>query len=85
MNQKKQCHTMEAQGLICRSLSAYSSPILLVKKLDGSWCFCVNYHALNVIMVKDKFPIPVVEECLDELRGVIFFTKLDFRSATIKF
>jgi hypothetical protein len=53
---------------------------MLMKKHVGSWRFCADYKALSSKMMKDKFPIPVVEELLDELRGVVFFTKLDLRS-----
>jgi hypothetical protein len=78
---ERQCSDMLRHRAIRASSSAFATPVLLVKKGDSSCRFCVDYRALNVVTVKDKFLIPIVEELLDELRGTKFFSKLDLRSS----
>jgi hypothetical protein len=56
---------------------SFSSLVMMVMKKYGSCCTCPYYRQLNKITIKDNFPIPIIDELLDELHGPIFFTKLD--------
>ena len=77
---ESQCATILQQGIIRPSTSPFSAPVVLVNKQDGSWRFNVNYTALNIHTVKDEFPIPIVQELIDELHAACFFTTLDLRA-----
>lgn len=66
---------------IIRELSlSYASPIILVKKKSGEYRMCVDFRKLNAITIKDKYPMPLIEEQIDKLGGNRYFTGLDLAS-----
>ena len=69
------------KGFIRRSTSSAGSPILFVKKKDGSLRLCVDYRGLNAITIKNRYPLPLIPETLDRIRTAQLFTTLDLRGA----
>lgn len=72
---------MLAQGVIEKSSSGWSSPVVLPPKSDGSYRFCLNFKKLNEITAKDAYPIPNMNAILDRLRSTKYISKLDLKSA----
>ncbi|GFV14198.1 retrovirus-related Pol polyprotein from transposon opus [Trichonephila clavipes] len=68
------------EGIVQPSESPWSSPVVLVRKKDGSWRFCVDYRKLNIVTKKDVYPLPRIDDTLDCLKGANFFSSMDLRS-----
>ena len=76
----RQLRKMQATGVIQPSCSPWASPVVIVKKKDGSHRFCVDYRALNSVTKADTFPLPRIEDLLDQLGESNFFSTLDLAS-----
>jgi hypothetical protein len=76
---KKQIQDLLNKGVIVPSTSPCGSPIVLVPNKDGTWHMCVDFRALNKITVKNRYPLPRIDDLLDQLKDAKYFTKLDLR------
>jgi Reverse transcriptase (RNA-dependent DNA polymerase) len=77
---KKQLSLLLEKGLVRPSVSPWGAPVLFALKKDGGLRMCLDYRALNKLTVKNKCPIPRIDEILDRLQGAQHFTSLDLRS-----
>lgn len=71
---------MLEQGVIQKSNSPWSSPVVMAKKKDGKWRFCIDYRKLNAVTHKDAYPLPRIDATLESLSGSRFFSTLDLAS-----
>ncbi|KAL0447298.1 UNVERIFIED_CONTAM: Transposon Ty3-I Gag-Pol polyprotein, partial [Sesamum latifolium] len=77
---KKQLEELLDKGFIRPSISPWGAPVLFVKKKDGSMRLCIDYRQLNRITIKNKYPLPQIDDLLDQLKGATVFSKIDLRS-----
>lgn len=71
---------MVGVGIIRPRQSSYSAPVVMVHKKEGLWHMFPYHREINKITIKDKSPTPIINELLNELHGVVYFTKLDLHS-----
>jgi hypothetical protein len=77
---KKQLTELQEAGYIRPSSSPRGAPVLFVQKKDGSQWMCVDYRSLNDVTLKNKYPLPCIEDLFDQMRGARVFSKIDLRS-----
>jgi hypothetical protein len=77
---KKQIDDLSKKGYIRPSTSPWVAPVLFVEKKDGTRRMCINYRAMNEVTIKNKYPLPRIEDLFDQLRGASVFSKIDLRS-----
>jgi hypothetical protein len=79
-HQKEHIKVLLEKGFIFPSSSPWRAPVIFVLKKDGTQRLCVNYHALNEVTVKNKYPLPRIDDLFNQLHGVCVFSKIDLQS-----
>jgi hypothetical protein len=77
---KKHIEELLEKGFIRPSSSPWGAPVLFVSKKDGSRRICVDYRSLNEVTIKNKYPLPRIEDLFDQMKGAKIFSKIDLRS-----
>ncbi|WVZ59152.1 hypothetical protein U9M48_009344 [Paspalum notatum var. saurae] len=77
---KEQLRELQQKGFIRPSSSPWGAPVLFVTKKDGSMRMCIDYRSLNEVTIKNKYPLPRIDDLFDQLRGAKYFSKIDLRS-----
>ena len=77
---KKHLEELLDRGFIRPSISSWGAPILFVRKKDGSIRLCIDYRRLNQVIMKNKYPLPRIDDLPDQLKGASVFSKIDLRS-----
>jgi hypothetical protein len=81
---KGQLEELMAKHFVRPSVSPWGAPVLLVKKKDGGMRLCIDYRRLNKATIKNKYPLPRINDLLDQLKGACVFSKIDLRSGFTK-
>ncbi|KAJ0814205.1 putative nucleotidyltransferase, Ribonuclease H [Helianthus annuus] len=76
----KQLQELSDKGFIRPSFSPWGAPVLFVKKKDGSFRMCIDYRELNKLTIKNRYPLPRIDDLFDQLQGASYFSKIDLRS-----
>ncbi|GJQ98606.1 putative reverse transcriptase domain-containing protein [Tanacetum coccineum] len=76
----EQLQELQDKGFIRPSHSPWGAPVLFVKKKDGSFCMCIDYHELNKLTIKNRYPLPRIDDLFGQLQGARYFSKIDLRS-----
>ena len=77
---KAQLQELLSKVFIRPSASPWGAPVLCVKKKDGSFRMCIDYRKLNKVTIKNKYPLPRIDDLFDQLQGACTFSKIDLRS-----